>query len=363
MTQKTLGYVELEWNCPNCGVKNPGSQRTCSSCGSPQPENIAFQQAEHQQLIHDEAKISEAKTGADIHCGYCGTRNPANATVCSQCGADLKEGKQRAAGQVIGAFKEGEVQQVACPYCSTLNPETAQTCSKCGGSLARKKEEAKPQQAGAAPAFNMRSPLAIAAAVLLVVIICALAFWAFSFLTHTDTSSGVVQSVNWKRVIIIEGIGPVQHEDWKDKIPAEGQIGACREQARDVRKEPAPKSTEVCGTPYTIDTGTGKGQVVQDCEYHVYDTFCEYTLQEWKEVDRLVLRGEDLNASWPSPALQNDQRSGGREEEYTILFASDGKTYPFKTSDAELFAQCKPGSKWTLNVNNFGKVISIQPAQ
>ncbi len=42
------------------------------------------------------AKIASA--GADIHCGFCGTRNPATATICSQCGADLKEGKARQAG-------------------------------------------------------------------------------------------------------------------------------------------------------------------------------------------------------------------------------------------------------------------------
>ena len=24
MTKRTVGYIELEWNCPNCGSKNPG---------------------------------------------------------------------------------------------------------------------------------------------------------------------------------------------------------------------------------------------------------------------------------------------------------------------------------------------------
>ena len=53
-----------------------------------------------ERKLTDEQKIARAKTGPDIHCGVCGARNTADAKVCSQCGADLTQGKARAAGQV-----------------------------------------------------------------------------------------------------------------------------------------------------------------------------------------------------------------------------------------------------------------------
>jgi DNA-directed RNA polymerase subunit RPC12/RpoP len=94
MAKKSLGYVELEWHCPNCSTRNPGTKKTCLSCGMPQPEDVKFQQAANKQLIKDEEQLEKASQGADIHCYYCGSRNAVNATSCSQCGADLSEGSQ-----------------------------------------------------------------------------------------------------------------------------------------------------------------------------------------------------------------------------------------------------------------------------
>ncbi len=104
MTQKIVGYVELEWVCPNCGGKNAGALKTCSQCGAPQPANVQFQQAEKQEALADAQKIEQAKKGADIHCPYCGTRNPADVQVCVQCGGDLKDGAKHVSGTVVGAF-------------------------------------------------------------------------------------------------------------------------------------------------------------------------------------------------------------------------------------------------------------------
>src|SRR5258707_1924805 len=103
MSKKTLGYMELEWTCPNCGNKNPGMVKTCKACGSPQPENVQFGVAEQAELLKDAQKIAQSQKGADIHCPFCGTRNPADARSCSQCGGDLTGGAQRVSGTVIGA--------------------------------------------------------------------------------------------------------------------------------------------------------------------------------------------------------------------------------------------------------------------
>ena len=85
-------FIELEWVCPNCDSRNKGSKKTCENCGASQPDNVKFQRAADEKIVTDEKAVEAAKAGADIHCGFCGTRNPGNAVTCSQCGGDLKEG-------------------------------------------------------------------------------------------------------------------------------------------------------------------------------------------------------------------------------------------------------------------------------
>ena len=101
--RRTVGYVQNEWVCPNCQTRNKGGEKTCENCGAPQPENVQFQLPSEQKFVTDEKKIEAAQAGADIHCGFCGTRNPATAETCSQCGADLKEGKARESGRQMQA--------------------------------------------------------------------------------------------------------------------------------------------------------------------------------------------------------------------------------------------------------------------
>jgi ribosomal protein L40E len=101
--RRTVGYVENEWTCPNCETRNKGSVKTCENCGAPQPDDVKFELPSEQKIVKDEAKITAASAGADIHCGFCGTRNPGNAETCSQCGGDLKEGQARVAGRVMQA--------------------------------------------------------------------------------------------------------------------------------------------------------------------------------------------------------------------------------------------------------------------
>ena len=88
ISRQSKGFVKTEWICPSCNSRNPGPEKTCENCGSPQPENVQFYLPAEAKIIQDENAAKAAKAGADIHCGFCGTRNPGTATVCSQCGAD-----------------------------------------------------------------------------------------------------------------------------------------------------------------------------------------------------------------------------------------------------------------------------------
>ena len=61
MTQKELGYVELEWTCKHCGTINPGMKRVCTNCGAPISQDDKFELPDQQELITDKAKLDEAK--------------------------------------------------------------------------------------------------------------------------------------------------------------------------------------------------------------------------------------------------------------------------------------------------------------
>jgi hypothetical protein len=179
---------------------------------------------------------------------------------------------------------------------------------------------------------------------------------------RTKAVSGVIEDVRWERVIPIEALVPVRYEAWQDQIPNDALVGACREEIRSVESEPVPNSIEVCGTPYTLDTGSGYGEVVQDCEYQVYDMLCSFTVEEWRQVDTAVISGSDQQPVWPDPVLDAGQRIGqNRMENYVIVFSSGGQTFTYTTSDFNLFQQAEIGEQWGLDINSFGKLVSVEP--
>lgn len=359
MARKTLGYTQLEWTCPRCHARNPGPQKTCLSCGGPQPEDVVFEQPLKQDLITGEQAEQIAAQQPDIHCGFCGTRNPADAPTCNQCGADLQQGIRRASGAVVGAFSTTSAVEIACPACGSPNPAEARFCRTCGASLTKPAAPSTP-----ASAAKPRSRLGIiiaGAVVLLLAVLCLLA--VSGMFNRTTEQTGTVESVTWRTQLAIEALAPVQRSDWRDQLPASAELGSCEYRFAFTADEPQPVATEVCGTPYTVDQGTGFGEVVQDCVYRVYAEYCSYTVLDWQVVDMLSLQGNDLNPAFPQPQLNRDQRVGNQQAVYQIVFRSGEEKYTYETSDLSLFQQAQIGSRWVLDVNSRGRVVRIAPAR
>ncbi|MGB3700934.1 MAG: hypothetical protein WA997_06655, partial [Anaerolineales bacterium] len=144
-------------------------------------------------------------------------------------------------------------------------------------------------------------------------------------------------------------------------IPAEAVKGTCSQEVRNIQSDPAPNSVEVCGTPYTVDSGSGFAEVVQDCEYEVYASFCTFTLDEWQVVDLVTASGTGYSPVWPEPIVDDGQRVGEEwEESYTIVFVSGDEIYSYTTTDINLYQAAQVGSEWTLNINTFGSLVSIE---
>ena len=366
MAKKSLGYVELEWICPNCSTRNPGGQKTCASCGMPQPEDVQFQQQAQGKLITDEAKLEKAEAGPDIHCHYCGSRNSGDAKNCSQCGADLTEGSQRTSGKVLGAHRDKPAKPLTCPSCGTENSPTAPKCKQCGASLAKPSPPPSPSQAKPAvkPSPSAKSGVfggvGLLAVLAMLCIGCAVAY--FMLAGQTEDVTGTVSGVRWTRTIQLEGLAPVTYQDWYDEIPRDGEVGSCTRKVQRVQDNPAANAREVCGTPYTVDSGSGFGEVVQDCKYEIYEDYCEYTVVQWREIEPVTLSGSGYQPRWPVLDLRKDQRESGREERYLCVFSTPNGEFVYGSSNPDFLNRCMVGSRWLLQVNAFNAVTQIEPA-
>jgi len=331
MARKSLGFVPLIWVCAYCNTKNPGPIKTCTSCGAPQPDDVDFLQVEDEEFnfIKDEALIRMAKAGPDIHCPYCGTRNPSSAELCSNCGGEIGVGgKVREAGQEVRTVQEAQA----------------------------------PPPAAAPKPKKKRSRLFTILMIVGVLAVIACVIVTLMLFLKTDTVTATVTGVEWERSIAVEAFTTTTERDWWDEVPEGADVITCTQEYRYTSEDPEPNATEVCGEERVEDTGTGIGEVVQDCTYQVYDDYCEYEIMDWVVVDTISESGENLEPAWPVTNLTEDQRLGAREETYTIAFSDNGDSYTYTTSTDELFQIAEPGSVWLLEVNQLGGVQSIEPA-
>ena len=353
MAEETVGYVRLQWTCKQCGTINPGPQKTCSGCGAPQPSDQEFELPAQQELIQDEAERQKAQSGPDVHCPYCGGRNVAGAKVCTQCGGPLDEASARQAGQVLGAAQLNPVPDIACPACGAANPGTATKCSQCGSTLTRPQAKpAEPATRVAQPRPHI-SPIAIGIVVLACVV---LACGALLFVSQTHEQVGVVTEAGWQLSVSVEAFGPVSRQDWRDEVPSGAILGSCSRSVRHTSSSPVSGAEEVCGKPYVKNQGSGYGKMVQDCEYRVYDSWCSYTIDEWRVVRSEKAAGADLDPRWPDLRLVSNEREGARSQQYKVVFLSDGRKHTFTTDDPNLFRTFQPGSRWRLQLNKLGAI-------
>ncbi len=355
MPRRKLGYVELEWTCPTCKQRNPGSQKVCKACGAAQPESAQFEVPVEQKLVTEPATVARAQVGPDTHCPFCNARNRADATICSQCGAELTQAVARKSGEVVGAFDEKPKPPIPCPACANPNPANATLCSKCGSPLR------KPVAIPTMPQKEQRGWIFGLVFILFGLALLAVFAGLIYMGTRTETIVGTVQSAEWVRRVEIEALVPVGDKDWYDQIPDDATIGRCELEMRGRSDTPQANSKEVCGTPYTVDQGTGFGEVMQECWYELYDDMCSYTVKRWRTVDTITTRGADFSPFWPQLDLNFEQRVGDRSETFRCAMAGNGTQYNFEPSSFEEFSRCEVGQRWQMEVNGFGSISGLQP--
>lgn len=350
MARRTLGYIENEWVCPNCNTRNKGSTKACENCGAPQPENVKFELPSEQKFVKDENTVRAAAAGADIHCGFCGTRNPATAETCSQCGADLKEGKARQAGRIMQAPPTGP-KTVTCNNCGTENSGSNSVCSNCGAPLPK---AAVAQTVAPKPAMGTVKPIAkkktnwlLIGGILTALAACCVVIGAL-FLIPAKSVEGTVTSVYWQTNVSVQEIQPIQYSNEKGNPPSDAYDVACHNESRNVCEQK------------TIDKGNGYSEVVEDCHTET-DQYCSYTVDQWTTIQTYTLDGNDLQPIYDSPNLSSDQRLGDQSEDLTVTFSTSDGTETYSPGSTAEFQQFTIGSTWKLKLNALGGVVSVEP--
>ena len=344
-------FVELEWVCPNCDGRNKGSKKTCENCGAPQPDNVKFQRAADEKIVADEKTIEAAKAGADIHCGFCGTRNPGNAVTCSQCGGDLKEGKARQAGQILQAAPP-PLKVVTCTNCGAENPGSARMCKECGAPIKQAEAVAPPPPPALAqtPVTSASAPKKkvngwIFAAIGAFFLICCIAA-VMLFAIPSKSVKGTVTNLQWQTSVPVQEIQAVNYSNERGNPPSDAYNLSCRTDSQEVCEEK------------TVDQGNGFAEVVKECHTES-EQYCNYTVDEWKTIQTYTLDGNDNYPVYENPSLSGDQRTGSAAETMTVIFSIPDGQETYSPGSISEFQQFEIGSVWTLKMNAMGGVMSV----
>lgn len=350
--RRTVGYIQNEWVCPNCDTRNKGSAKTCENCGAPQPENVQFELPSEQKLVTDEEQIKAAQGGADIHCPFCGTRNPATAKTCSQCGGDLIEGKAREAGREM-QLPPPLPKVIKCDNCGAENPSSNSVCSNCGSPLPKVSAiQAAPLRPvmgmkPAAPFAAKKKPnLLLIGGILAALAVCCIAAAAL-FLPSKSVQATVVD-VHWETSVPVQEIQSVRHSDESGSPPSDAYNVSCYDDSHDVCENK------------TIDKGNGYSEVVEECHTETQQ-YCSYTVDEWTTIQSYPLEGNDLRPIYDSPSISSAQRLGSPSENLTVVFSTPEGEETYSPNSVSEFQQYAIGSTWTLRMNAVGSVVSVQP--
>ena len=354
-SRRTLGYIQNEWTCPNCGTHNKGGAKTCQNCGAPQPENVQFELPSDGKFVTDEAAINAAKEGPDIHCPFCGTRNPASAKTCSQCGGDLTDAKAREAGRLMQAPPVlGQPKVIKCDNCGTENPGSNSVCSNCGSPLPKATvgpSNAPTSAAGLNP-VNLKAPQKrnwlLIGGILATLAICCVVVGAFFFFPSKTVKATVVD-VHWQTSVPVQEIRAVDYNNEAGSPPSDAYDVSCHDESHDVCEQK------------TIDKGNGYSEVVEDCHTETQQ-YCSYTVDEWRTIQEYPLEGNNLQPVYESPNISSGQRLGDPSQDLTITFSTpNGQQETYSTGNVTEFQQFTIGSTWTLRMNALGGIVSVEP--
>ena len=361
-----MAIREGRWDCPTCGdVGQLGRDARCKQCGNPRPEGIRFYLPQDEGEVTDDARVAQARAGADWVCEHCGGSARASDAQCPSCGA---------------ARGSSPVQQ---------------TREYRGDDVPRSGKAPRPQPLAAAgagggkkgPAGNNRGGCGGCLVVILAVI------GLFAWLGRPRNVEAVVENRFWERTVQVEANRLVTESDWS--LPSEGQLIRQYRDVRDYRQVLDHYESRTRQVSERVQTGTrtytcgqrdmGNGyfedvtctepeyttqyrtESYQEPVYRrepVYDTRYEYRIWRWVPDTLLAAKDTGDAMRWPAVRLRDRQREGARKERYVIELrdAKKDRAYTLEVDSAR-FTRLRRGEPAMLRVDGKTATLLDLPAE
>ena len=326
--------IEGRWDCSSCGKKMIlGRYKHCPGCGKGRGEDVKFYIADPNDVVA--ADVPEQ--GPDWMCEYCESYNPYSAKHCTNCGAEKTD------HDYFDVQKERAEKE---------QPPVTRSAPRKGGWI---------------------KWAAIALALLAV----------FYIVGRPHDTDATVTAKSWQREIAVEAYRWVEDRGWD--LPDGAVMRDSGERIRTYRDVFDHYETRTRQVPETYitgystqyrDMGNGYFESYEVSEYGtryrteeyqervyrqepVYDTWYEYTVQRWEYDRTLTASGTDNAPYWPEVNLADaNEREGGRDEVYGIVFTDKDGEHPLRMNYAE-WSQYTVGEKVTLTVSPSGTVQKI----
>jgi len=405
MSRKVLRTWTQEntWPCPACGIKNPGRNIVCVSCGSPKWRETkdVVPTANPNQAVTDPALLGLASQGAHWKCLYCdGLERDSNGN-CKKCGAERHEEDY--------PFEEARVKESddANPPSSALPPLDQLAF---GGlhspgafrSPSFDEDETPP------PPPPKKPILPIALGIVGALIVISILLWIF-IPRQIQTE---ITSITWKYTSVLHQKTLMHGDGWGNETdhaypltskpdgygPRSDSFNVMCEGKKSGTKECNPhncnphkvKIKENCRTEeYNCRTtrdcsdkqnGFSNCKEVEECDERekcdereetkydtCYDTcnvfkdWCTYDYFDWPAIATKTTSGSDHKVFWPDlEAVGSDQRLD-RTEFYKVTFGRDEKTWNYEPKSFQEFQTFETGASWTVKVNHAGQIWPIAP--
>ncbi len=323
-----MGY----WDCAHCGHKKiEGPQRECAQCGRPRDDNVEFYTTDDAPEIDDVDLLQRAEAGADWHCPFCDTDNPAGTTSCQSCGGSDPSAKSREVKFIPDDPADAE------PSPPPPRPEPA-------------------KKKGGMGLFVLLGVLAL----------IGVGVWFLFF--RTSELQVTVQKATWTKTLQVEDLKKQNGSAWADAVPSGARELRREMRGRDKKVQQGTKKVKVGKK----DLGNGMFKdVYKDKPNYVTkkvdEPWVSYEIEKWVQGRKLKEQRDD-DSEPPSPVFSpgTRQRAGKRESFISLaLKGSDGKSYDYKVDASSASGVQKArgyqvGKTYTAVVSTVGAVKELK---